>query len=51
MELTVDEAVSWYKDWVVHLNDYDRATFTAHPRGLFYKKDGEWVRYKAKEEK
>lgn len=47
MELTVDEAVSWYKDWGKHLNDYYCDIFTVYPTGLFYKKDGEWVRYEA----
>ncbi len=46
MELTVDEAVSWYKDWTKHLNDYHSDVFTVYGNGLFYKKDGEWIRYK-----
>lgn len=45
-ELTVDEALSWYKDWGKHLNDYGcDAVYTLYAMGLFYKKDGEWVRY------
>lgn len=49
-ELTVDEAVSWYKDWEKHLNDYGCDAYTIYAMGLFYKKDGEWVRYEVKEE-
>lgn len=45
-ELTVDEAVSWYTDWVKHLNDNPNNIHTIFPGGLFYKKDGEWVRYR-----
>ena len=45
MELTEDEAVSWYKDWAKHLNDYHSDVFTVYSSGLFYKKDGEWIRY------
>lgn len=44
-ELTVDEAVSWYKAWAKHLNDYHSDAFTVYSSGLFYKKDGEWIRY------
>lgn len=51
MELTVDEAVSWYKDWAKHLNDYHSDVFTVYSSGLFYKKDGEWIRYMIDEEK
>jgi hypothetical protein len=46
-ELTVDEAVSWYTDWAKHLNDSPNNVFTVYVGGLFYKKDGEWVRYRA----
>lgn len=46
MEITVDEAVSWYTDWVKHLNDFHGNVFTVFPGGLFYKKDGEWIRYR-----
>lgn len=48
-ELTVDEAVSWYKDWAKHLNDYHSDAFTVYSNGLFYKKDGEWLRYEVKQ--
>lgn len=45
MELTVDEAISWYKKWAEHLNEYKCDSFTVYSDGLFYKKDGEWIRY------
>lgn len=51
-ELTVDEAVSWYKDWEKHLNDYGcDDVYTVYAMGLFYKKDGKWVIYEVNENK
>lgn len=50
MELTVDEAISWYKKWAEHLNGYTCDSFTAYSGGLFYKKDGEWIKYLIEEE-
>lgn len=47
-ELTVDEAVSWYKDWEKHLNDYHSDAVTIYGNGLFYRKDGMWLLYEVK---
>lgn len=50
MELTLDEAKYWYKDWAKHLNDArgDKVFYGAI--GLFYKEGNEWIRYMVEEE-
>lgn len=50
MELTLDEAKYWYKDWAKHLNDArgDKVFYGAS--GLFYKEGNEWIRYMVEEE-
>ena len=49
-EMSVKEAVEWYKDLKEHLNDFE-SVYDSDARGLFYKKDGEWVRYNFHKEK
>lgn len=49
-EMSVKEAVEWYNDLKEHLNDYE-SVYDSDARGLYYKKDGEWVRYLFDEEK
>ena len=43
-EMSVKEAVEWYKDLKEHLNDFE-SVYDSYARGLYYKKDGEWVRF------
>lgn len=46
-EMSVKEAIEWYNDLKEHLNDFE-SVYDSDGRGLYYKKDGEWVRYEEK---
>lgn len=45
MELTVDEAVDWYRGWAKHLNDSCNDNVFYGVGGLFYKEYNEWIKY------
>ena len=43
--MSVKEAVEWYNGLKEHVNDFE-SIYDSYARGLYYKKDGEWVIYR-----